>query len=90
MRHPSFLLFLAAALPLAGQSAAAPASAAASNAASAPAVSSTPAAKSAIPGAGATAPAFTLQDESGTQQSFQAPPGQPVLIAFYPKDFTGG
>jgi peroxiredoxin Q/BCP len=45
---------------------------------------------SAPPAVGATAPAFTLTDDSGTSQDLAAQRGRWVVLFFYPKDFTPG
>ena len=40
---------------------------------------------------GMVAPSFTLKDETGTERSLSEFLGEKnVVLAFYPKDFTGG
>ena len=43
-----------------------------------------------LPKVGQPAPAYSLQDGAGKVHSLSADKGHPVLIAFYPADFTGG
>jgi thioredoxin-dependent peroxiredoxin len=45
---------------------------------------------SALPKVGATAPTFTLPDDTGTSQDLAAQRGRWVALFFYPKDFTSG
>jgi cytochrome oxidase Cu insertion factor (SCO1/SenC/PrrC family) len=80
MRKFILPFLLAATLPLAAQSSAtAPVSAAAPRAPEAP-----------PPAAGAPAPAFENLDQDGVSHALKALAGRPVLLAFYPSDFTGG
>jgi cytochrome oxidase Cu insertion factor (SCO1/SenC/PrrC family) len=44
----------------------------------------------AVPGEGATAPNWTLQGSDGNQYSLTDFRGKHVVIAFFPKAFTGG
>lgn len=39
---------------------------------------------------GQPAPAFALPDESGRVRSLEEFKGKTLILAFYPKDFTGG
>ena len=50
-----------------------------------------PAAEGDAPGVGDEAPAFTLPDQAGKEVSLADNRGrESVVLAFYPKDFTGG
>jgi hypothetical protein len=58
-----------------------------------PAKAEAPAAPAAKPGApvGSAAPDFDVADDAGKRVTMAQHRGkQPVLLAFYPKDFTGG
>jgi cytochrome oxidase Cu insertion factor (SCO1/SenC/PrrC family) len=79
MRKLFLPALLAAVLPLTAQSTAA-----------APAANASAPKPPAIPAVGAMAPGFSLPDETGTMRTLSALKGQPLLIAFYPRDFTGG
>ena len=74
MRKTFLPLLLATTLPLAAQSSA--------TAPAAPAI--------APPAAGRVAPAFDAPDQDGVRHALKDFAGRPVLLAFYPKDFTGG
>ncbi len=59
----------------------------------APAKAEAPAAPAPKPGApvGSAAPDFSVKDDAGKTVTMKQHTGkQPVLLAFYPKDFTGG
>jgi hypothetical protein len=59
----------------------------------APAKAEAPAAPAAKPGApvGSAAPDFDVADDAGKRVTMAQHRGkEPVLLAFYPKDFTGG
>ncbi len=78
MRKLILPFMLVATLPLAAQSSA-----------SAPAPAAAAPKPTAIPAVGAMAPGFSLPDDSGRLRTLSGL-DKPILIAFYPKDFTGG
>lgn len=79
MRKLVLPFILLATLPLAAQSSA-------TTKAPATAVPKPPA----VPAVGTMAPDFSLPDDTGTMRALSNLKGQTLLIAFYPKDFTGG
>ncbi len=46
--------------------------------------------EAAAPTVGAPAPAYSLPDQDGTTHTLAQDKGHPILLAFYPADFTGG
>jgi len=93
MRKLMMPFVLAATLPLAAHpngTSSAREHAAAQSAATAPAPAASAPKSPAVPAAGAMAPDFSLLDETGTMRALSDLKGQTLLIAFYPKDFTGG
>jgi len=49
-----------------------------------------PAGAGEVPAVGEVAPPFALSDDGGAAVSLESMRGRAVLLAFYPKDFTGG
>ena len=46
--------------------------------------------EAAAPVVGASAPAYSLPDQDGVTHTLAGDKGHPILLAFYPADFTGG